>query len=56
LSTLVVKRLKALERKHWPRPDRIVIWDRSEEPRPIADAAPGEAGHYVLWTSGGQAA
>ena len=56
MSTPLTKRLKMLEQKHRPRRVRVVVWDRSEGPRPLVDAAPGEEVHYVLWTSGGQTA
>ena len=52
MSTPLAKRLKVLEHKHRPRRVRVVVWDRSEGPRPIVDAAPGEEVHYVIWQSG----
>ena len=52
MSTPLAKRLKGLERKHRPRRVRVVVWDRSEGPRPTVDAAPGEEVHYVSWQSG----
>ena len=52
MSAPLAKRLKLLEAKHRPRRVRVVVWDRSEGPRPIVDAGPGEVVHYVIWRSG----
>ena len=52
MSAPLAKRLKLLEAKRRPRRVRVVVWDRSEGPRPIVDAGPGEVVHYVIWQSG----
>jgi hypothetical protein len=52
VSPPLAKRLKVLEAKRRPRRVRVVVWDRSEGPRPTVDAAPGEEVHYVIWQSG----
>jgi hypothetical protein len=54
MSKPLARRLKALEQKHRPRRVRVVVWDRSEGPRPLVEPAPGEEVHYV--SSGGQVA
>ncbi len=48
----LTRRLRLLEAKRRPRRVRVVVWDRSERPRPIVDAGPGEVVHYVIWQSG----
>ncbi len=52
MSPPLTRRLRLLEAKRRPRRVRVVVWDRSEGPRPIVDAGPGEVVHYVSWQSG----